>query len=167
MPELWESCLTNLHLCMAAISKISEDPNISTHDRLHSLSLLADCSQMKLSFISDATIIQEALRFIDQIKQRIVEIAPEQSRELLRSELRHQEGERQHQEESNFSSEGDDENSDSSATVAAEETDTSVIRSINDESLNKTDPNYSSNTSYATKQGTGEDDDDPTSDMVF
>jgi len=83
LPELWESCLTQLHSTMAAVAKIGEDPNISTHDKLHAHSLMVDCIKVKEDLISDPTIIQEALDIFDQTKKRIVEITPEQSKELL------------------------------------------------------------------------------------
>jgi DNA-binding CsgD family transcriptional regulator len=83
LPELWESCLTNLHNTMAAVAKIAEDPNTSAHDRLQAYSLMVDCIEVKEGLISDPTIIQEALELVDQTKKRIVEIAPEQSKELL------------------------------------------------------------------------------------
>jgi hypothetical protein len=90
LPELWESCLTQLHSTMAAVAKIAEDPNISTHDKLHAHSLMVNCIEVKEELISDPIIIKEALDIVDQTKKRIVEIAPENSKELLHIE---QEGE--------------------------------------------------------------------------
>jgi hypothetical protein len=86
LPELWESCLTQLHSTMAAVAKIAEDPNISTHDKLHAHSLMFDCIEVKEELISDPTIIQEALDIVDQTKKRVVEIAPGESKELLHIE---------------------------------------------------------------------------------
>ena len=83
LPELWESCLTQLHSTMAAVAKIAEDHNTSTHDKLHAHSLMVNCIEVKEELISDPTIIQEALDIVDQTKNRIVEIAPEKSKELL------------------------------------------------------------------------------------
>ena len=86
LPELWESCLTQLHSTMAAVASIAEDPNTPTHDKLHAHSLMVDCIEVKEELISDPTIIQEALDIVDQTKKRIVEIAPEKSKELLHME---------------------------------------------------------------------------------
>src|SRR5919107_544149 len=86
LPELWESCLMQLHSTMAAVAKIAEDSNISTHDKLHAHSLMVDCIKIKEGLISDPTIIQEALDIVDQTKKRIVEITPEKSKELLHTE---------------------------------------------------------------------------------
>lgn len=86
LPELWESCLTQLHSTMAAVAKITEDSNISTHDKLHAHSLMIDCIKVKEGLISDPTIIQEALDIVDQTKKRIVEITPGNSKELLHME---------------------------------------------------------------------------------
>jgi hypothetical protein len=83
LPELWESCLTQLHSTMAAVAKIAEDPNTPTHDKVHAHSLMVNCIEVKEELISDPTIIQEALDIVDQTKKRIVEIAPEKSKELL------------------------------------------------------------------------------------
>jgi DNA-binding CsgD family transcriptional regulator len=91
LPELWESCLTQLHNTMAAVSRIAEDPKTSTHDKLHAHSLMVDCIEVKEELTSDPTIIQEALDIVDQTKKHIVEIAPEKSKELLHMEEEEQE----------------------------------------------------------------------------
>ena len=86
LPELWESCLTQLHSTMAAVAKIAEDPNISTHDKLHAHSLMVDCIEVKEDLISDPTLIQEALQIVDRTKKHLVEIDPEKSKKLLHTE---------------------------------------------------------------------------------
>jgi DNA-binding CsgD family transcriptional regulator len=53
LPELWESCLTQLHSTMAAVAKIAEDSNTPTHDKLHAHSLMVDCIKVKEGLISD------------------------------------------------------------------------------------------------------------------
>jgi hypothetical protein len=64
---------------MADVSKIAEDPDIPTHDKLHAHSLMVDCIKAKEELISDPTIIKEALDIIDQAKKHIVEISQEKS----------------------------------------------------------------------------------------
>jgi hypothetical protein len=86
LPELWESCLMQLHSTMAAVAKIAEDPNTSTHDKLHAHSLMVDCIKVKEGLISDPTIIQQALDIVDQTNKRVVEISQEKSKELLHME---------------------------------------------------------------------------------
>ncbi|SRR5215204_1473958 len=83
LPELWEQCLTQLHNMMASVDKLLSDPETSTHDKLHAHSLILNCIEVKEELISDPTIIQEALDIVDKTKKRIVEIAPENSKELL------------------------------------------------------------------------------------
>jgi hypothetical protein len=85
LPELWESCLTQLHGTMAAVAKIAEDPNTPTHHKLHAPSLMVDCIKVKEGLMSDPTIIQEALQLVDNAEKRIVEITPN-SKELLHME---------------------------------------------------------------------------------
>jgi hypothetical protein len=86
LPELWESCLTQLHSTMAAVAKIAEDPNTPTHDKLHAHSLMVNCIEVKEELISDPMIIQEALDIVDQTNKRVVEISQEKSKELLHME---------------------------------------------------------------------------------
>jgi hypothetical protein len=71
---------------MADVSKIAEDPDIPTHDKLHAHSLMVDCIKAKEELISDPTIIKEALDIIDQAKKHIVEISQEKSKQLLHME---------------------------------------------------------------------------------
>jgi hypothetical protein len=99
LPELWESCLTQLHSTMAAVAKIAEDPNIPTHDKLHAHSLMVDCIEVKEELISDPTIIKEAMDIVDQTKKGIVEISQEKSKELLHTEEGEQEEGSEHQED--------------------------------------------------------------------
>ena len=80
LPELWESCLTQLHSTMAAVAKIAEDPNLPTHDKLHAHSLMVNCIEVKEDLISDLTVIQEALQIVDRTKKHLVEIDPEKLR---------------------------------------------------------------------------------------
>ena len=86
LPELWESCLTQLHSTMAAVAKIAEYPNLPTHDKLHAHSLMVNCIKVKEDLISDPTVIQEALQIVDRTKKHLVEIDPEKSKELLHTE---------------------------------------------------------------------------------
>ena len=71
---------------MAAVAKIAEDSNISTHDKLHAHSLMVDCIEVKEDLISDPTVIREALQIVDRTKKHLVEIDPEKSKELLHME---------------------------------------------------------------------------------
>lgn len=52
LPELWESCLTQVHSTMAAVSAIIEDPATSTHDKIHAHSLMLNCIEVKEELIS-------------------------------------------------------------------------------------------------------------------
>lgn len=42
---------------MGAAARIAEDPNTSTHDKLHANSLMVNCIEVKEELISDPTII--------------------------------------------------------------------------------------------------------------
>jgi hypothetical protein len=70
---------------MADVAKIAEDPNISTHDKLHAHSLMVNCIKVKEGLISDPTIIKGALDIVDQTKKSIIEISKEKSKELLQN----------------------------------------------------------------------------------
>jgi hypothetical protein len=86
LPELWEQCLTQLHSTMSSVDKLLSDSETSTHDKIHAHALMLDCIRTKQDLLSDPTVIQEALQILDQTKKRIVEIAPENSKELLHME---------------------------------------------------------------------------------
>jgi hypothetical protein len=78
--------------------EIINNPNVSYHDRLHTLSLVADCNERRLDMASNGSIVEDGIRFVLQAKQRIVEIAPK-SKELLH--MKEEEVQpTQHQEES-------------------------------------------------------------------
>ena len=62
LPELWESCLTQLHSTMAAVAKIAEYPNLPTHDKLHAHSLMVNCIEVKEDLISDRLLYRKRYR---------------------------------------------------------------------------------------------------------
>jgi hypothetical protein len=79
--------------------EITNNPNVSYHDRLHALSLVVDCNERRLDMASNGSIVEDGIRFVLQAKQRIVEIAPKKSKELLH--MKEEEVQpTQHQEES-------------------------------------------------------------------
>jgi DNA-binding CsgD family transcriptional regulator len=90
LPELWESCLTQLHSTMVSVDKLLSDPETSTHDKIHAHALMLDCIQKKQDLLSDPTVIQEALQIVDQSKRRLIELNPERSREILREQEQEQ-----------------------------------------------------------------------------
>ena len=103
---------------MAAVSAIIEDPATSTHDRIHAHSLMLNCIEVKEELISDPTIIQEALTVVDDTKKHIVEIVPEESKELLhieegeevqptKQQYQQEEESKEHQEEDKEAAEGE------------------------------------------------------------
>jgi hypothetical protein len=66
--------------------EIINKPNVSQHDKLHALSLIADCNERRLDMASNGSIVEDGIRFVQQAKQRIVEISQEKSTELLHME---------------------------------------------------------------------------------
>jgi hypothetical protein len=66
--------------------EIINNPDVLHHDRLHVLSLVADCKERRLDMASNGSIVENGIRFVQQAKQRIGEIAPEKSKELIHME---------------------------------------------------------------------------------
>ena len=80
--------------------EIINNPNVWYHDRLHALSLVADCNERRLDMASNGSIVEDGIRFVLQAKQRIVEIAPEKSKELLHMKEEEVQPTKQQEEES-------------------------------------------------------------------
>jgi hypothetical protein len=63
--------------------EIINNPNVSHHDSLHALSLVADCNERRLDMASNGSIIEDGIRFVQEARQRLVTITPESAKEML------------------------------------------------------------------------------------
>jgi hypothetical protein len=98
LPLIFQESMAGMSDVISQTWEIINNPNVSYHDRLHALSLVADCNERRLDMASNGSIVEDGIRFVLQAKQRIVEIAPK-SKELLH--MKEEEVQpTQHQEES-------------------------------------------------------------------
>jgi hypothetical protein len=102
LPLIFEESMAGISDVISTTWEIINNPNVSHHDRLQALSLIADCTERRLDMASNGSIIEDGIRFVQQAKQRIVEIDPEKSKELLHTEEEEKEVQptkQQHQQE--------------------------------------------------------------------
>ena len=110
LPLIFQESIAGISDVISQTWEIINNPNVSHHDKLHSLSLVADCNERILDMASNGSIVEDGIRFIQEAKQRIVEITPEKSKQLLHIEeegqqeevqptKQQQEEESEHQEE--------------------------------------------------------------------
>jgi hypothetical protein len=86
LPLIFQESIAGISDVISQTWEIINNPNVSHHDKLHSLSLVADCNERILDMASNGSIVEDGIRFIQEAKQRIVEITPEKSKQLLHTE---------------------------------------------------------------------------------
>ena len=83
LPLIFQESMADMSDVISQTWEIINNPNVSYHDRLHPLSLVADCNERRLDMASNGSIVEDGIRFVLQAKQSIVEISQEKSKELL------------------------------------------------------------------------------------
>jgi hypothetical protein len=86
LPLIFQESMAGISDVISQTWEIINNPNVSHHDRLHALSLIADCNERRLDMASNGSIVEDGIRFIHEAKQRLVEIAPESAKEILYEE---------------------------------------------------------------------------------
>jgi hypothetical protein len=99
LPLIFQESMAGISDVISQTWEIINNPNVSYHDRLRALSLVADCNERRLDMASNGSIIEDGIRFIQEAKQRIVEVAPEKSKQLLHIEEEQEEVQATQQEE--------------------------------------------------------------------
>jgi len=95
LPEEYEKCLVGLTAILReawAISHRTED----NKERIQALSLAKECYSMKLDLLTNATVVDDAIRFVSSSKQKEEEGRQQRQRQQISSE---EEQEEQHQKE--------------------------------------------------------------------
>jgi hypothetical protein len=86
LPLIFQESMAGISDVISQSWEIINNPNTSQHDRLHALSLVADCNERRLDMASNGSIVEDGIRFIQEARQRLVEIAPENAKQLLHEE---------------------------------------------------------------------------------
>jgi hypothetical protein len=99
LPLIFQESMAGISDVISQTWEIINNPNVSHHDRLHALSLVADCNERRLDMASNGSIVEDGIRFVQQAKQRLVGIAPENTKQLLHEEQQEKVQPTQQQEE--------------------------------------------------------------------
>ena len=67
LPEEYEKCLVGISSILKEAWNTANSPE-ERKDKLHALSLAKDCYSMKLELLTNATIVEDALKFVDRNK---------------------------------------------------------------------------------------------------
>jgi hypothetical protein len=86
LPLIFEESMAGISDVISQTWEIANNPNISHHDRLHALSLIADCNERRLDMASNGSIVEDGIRFVQEAKQRLIEIVPESAKQMLHEE---------------------------------------------------------------------------------
>jgi hypothetical protein len=86
LPLIFEESMAGISDVISQTWEIIINPNVSHHDKLHALSLVADCNERRLDMASNGSIVEDGIRFVQEAKQRLVTIAPESAKEMLHEE---------------------------------------------------------------------------------
>ncbi|HET7284965.1 MAG TPA: hypothetical protein VFI70_09795 [Nitrososphaeraceae archaeon] len=64
LPEEYEKCLVGLTAILREAWNISQQPDIDKREKVQALSLARDCYTLKLDLLTNATVIDDAVRFM-------------------------------------------------------------------------------------------------------
>ena len=67
LPEEYEKCLVGISSILKEAWNTANSPE-GRKDKLHALSLAKDCYSMKLDLLTNASIVEDALKFVDRNK---------------------------------------------------------------------------------------------------
>ena len=74
LPEEYEKCLVGISSILKEAWNTANSPE-ERKDKLHALSLAKDCYSMKLELLTNATIVEDALKFVDRNKNNKQELS--------------------------------------------------------------------------------------------
>jgi predicted transcriptional regulator len=86
LPLIFQESMTGISDVISQTWEIINNSNISHHDKLHALSLVADCNERRLDMASNGSIVEDGIRFVQEARQHLVEIAPESAKQMLHEE---------------------------------------------------------------------------------
>jgi hypothetical protein len=86
LPLIFQESMAGISDVISQTWVLINDPNVSYHDRLHALSLVADCNERRVDMASNGSIVEDGIRFVQEAKQHLVEITPENTKQLLHEE---------------------------------------------------------------------------------
>jgi hypothetical protein len=86
LPLIFQESMAGISDVISQTWEIINNPNVSLHDKLHALSLVADCNERRLDMASNGSIVEDGIRFVQEAKQHLIAIAPESAKQMLHEE---------------------------------------------------------------------------------
>jgi hypothetical protein len=85
LPEEYEKCLVGLNAIIREAWKAAEQSTEDKREKIHALSLAKECYSMKMDLLTNATVVDDAIRFVSsKFKEKIksaIEDGKEESKE--------------------------------------------------------------------------------------
>jgi hypothetical protein len=92
-PLIFQESIEGLSQVISSALEIANNPNTPTAQRLEALALISDCNSQKLDMASNGSIVEDVIKFSHNAKQGLVEITPENAKEILHDEEQEQQQE--------------------------------------------------------------------------
>lgn len=71
LPEEYEKCLTGLNAILRESWNMSNQSDVDKREKVQALSLAKECYSMKLELLTNATVVDDAMKFINNQKQNL------------------------------------------------------------------------------------------------
>ena len=71
LPEEYEKCLTGLNAILRESWNMSNQSDVDKREKVQALSLAKECYSMKLEILTNATVVDDAMKFINNQKQNL------------------------------------------------------------------------------------------------
>jgi predicted transcriptional regulator len=71
LPEEYEKCLVGITSILKEAWNISNNVEADKREKIHALSLAKECYSMKLELLTNATVVDDAMRFVEQGKEKL------------------------------------------------------------------------------------------------
>ena len=81
LPEEYSKCLVGLDLLLKESWNISQEPDIERREKIQALSLAKDVYSTKLDLLTNCTVVDDVIRFINNHKQKRKEEVEEDDKE--------------------------------------------------------------------------------------
>jgi hypothetical protein len=82
-PLYFEECLLGVNDVVREAWNIYRTPGLSPNDKVHVLHLINSANELKIDLCSNGSVIEEAIKFTQVAKNKLIQIAPEKANQIL------------------------------------------------------------------------------------
>jgi len=82
-PLYFEECLLGVNDVVKEAWNIYRTPGLPTNDKVHVLHLINSANELKIDLCSNGSVIEEAIKFTQVAKNKLIQIAPEKANQIL------------------------------------------------------------------------------------